>query len=192
VLIGLGEIVKRLELRRLPLRGKRVSLALDRLRADGDRAWQRELAALVGGAGLAVAEGRDVVGGVPVARPDGSTLGDVDVLALDRARGLVWALDAKRIAPGLSALSLPDEVEQLQDEVPKHQRRVAWLQGNLAAVAAEFGADAAEAAGWTVRGALVLAAPLAGGFLGVTGLPVLTWPELQARLAQTPDGEVAA
>jgi len=102
------------------------------------------------------------IGGRPLSSEQGNSIGDIDVLALDRRQRVVWALDAKSIAPDVTPLSLRAEVRQLEEEIPKHQRRLEWLERNRDAIVAEFALASTNLLDWEIRGALVLQQPLGG------------------------------
>jgi hypothetical protein len=190
LLLALGEIVQRMELARLALGGRRTQRALGQLRAEGDRNWERELLGRLMQAGLPVRGRIETIGGRPIVREDGSTLGDVDVLALDEQARTIWALDAKRVVSSSTPLGLLDEAEQLRKEAAKHARRVAWLDENRAAVAREFACDD-PLSDWRLKGALVIAAPLGGATVAQGTIAILTWPQLRALLAGGSAGAAA-
>lgn len=122
------------------------------------------------------------VGGRPLSSEQGNSIGDIDVLALDRSQHIVWALDAKSIAPDVTPLSLRAEVRQLEEEIPKHQRRLKWLERNRDAIVAEFALGSTNLLNWEIRGALVLQQPLGGAFMFEPALPILTWRELRNEI----------
>jgi hypothetical protein len=163
--------------------GRRVAKTLSQLRAAGDQEWERGLASLVSEVGFVdVRAGIDKIGGLRVARDDGTDLGDVDVLFLQESTRTIWALDAKRVAPATAPMALPDEADQLAEEGRKHDRRVRWLAAHCDAVAAEFGRSSEALTGWAVRGALVADSALGGAFIADSPVPVLTWAELRRLL----------
>jgi hypothetical protein len=186
MLVSMAELTKRLELRRLKLPGDRVRKALDKLRAAGDREWERALASLISELGLTDVRARvEEIGGRRVAREDGSTLGDLDVLVLHERTHTVWALDAKRLAPATAAMALPNEADHLAREARKLELRLRWLDANIDAVASEFGLASRALASWSVRGAIVIATPLGGAFIAESPVPVLTWEELRLLLSSS-------
>jgi hypothetical protein len=106
-------------------------------------------------------------------------LGDIDVLAVHAESSTVVAIEAKRMAPGLTPYDAWQEREQFHGgrkrHVAKHQRRVEHLAVDPGAIEAEFGQSSSP---WKILGCIVTTAPMAGAKLVESGLPVLWEPQL--------------
>jgi hypothetical protein len=111
------------------------------------------------------------LGGQRLERRRGEDLGDLDVLALDRASGRLWLLDAKRISPSTVPIDMRREARSLQGYVDKHLERLRWVIGHPKQLLAEIGPPS-NGGSWTVQAALVSELPLAGAHLGSLELPV--------------------
>jgi len=179
VLVALKQQFNRFLLaRNLPPRGP-TAQAASRLANEQASDWEAELARRLEDQGLAVRLRARRVGGEMVSRPDGSSLGDFDVLAYDAAGRTIWALDAKNITAGTSPMSIPAEAGRLAKEAQKLAARIGWLEEHRAALAAEFAVAVDEAPGLRIEAALVLASPLAGAPLVEDSVRVLSWQELR-------------
>jgi len=78
--------------------------------------------------------------GLPIARDDGSTLGDIDVLAVDHRTHRIVAADAKALTPALTATEIALELGATLAPRPgmdapaavRILERAAWLRSHLA------------------------------------------------------------
>jgi hypothetical protein len=121
------------------------------------------------------------LGGQRLERRRGEDLGDLDVLALDRASGRLWLLDAKRISPSIVPIDMRREARSLQGYVDKHLARQRWVMGHPTQLLAEIG-PSSSGAPWVVQAALVSELPLAGAHLGSLELPVWSLDGLNEHL----------
>jgi hypothetical protein len=179
-------MVRRLQSNRIQFEDRNMRAAASKLRNTIGAQWEDKLYRLVESLEMTVRGRLKIIGGRRVRGEQGDDLGDVDLLALDHDKRLVWALDAKSIASDVTPLSMRSEARQLQEEIPKHQRRVEWLEQNRDAVATEFGLPSQALCDWEIRGALVLEEPLGGVFIFEPALPVLTWTELRSEMVDAP------
>jgi hypothetical protein len=101
-------------------------------------------------------------------------IGDIDVLAVYPESRTAFALEAKRMAPGLTPYDAWQELEQFHGgrkrHVPKHSRRVTWLQENAHLLDTEFGGGGSP---WRVVGCIVTSAPMAGATVVDGPLPIV-------------------
>ncbi len=186
VLVSLTIVIRRLQAERLHFEDPELRAAAAKLRKSIGGQWEDELGRRVESLELLVRVRCECPGGRPMKNEQGNLIGDVDVLAVDPSRRIVWALDAKSIASDVTPLRLRTEARKLRKEIPKHQRRIEWLERNRDAIAAEFGLDPQHLLKWEIRGALVLDEPLGGTFTFVPALPILTWPELRIEMNGPP------
>lgn len=114
-------------------------------------------------------------------RGPGEDLGDLDVLALDRASGMMWVLDAKRILPSTVPIDMRREARSLEGHVEKHLQRLHWIETHPMQLIAEVGPPAAGDS-WTVQAALVSELPLVGAHLNSLQLPVWWLDEVSQHM----------
>ncbi len=182
VLISVKNLIGRLQSGRLRFEDRQLRIAAARLRRSIGGEWEDKLGQLIESLQLPVRVRCKQIGGRQLSSEQGNSIGDIDVLALDRSQHIVWALDAKSIAPDVTPLSLRAEVRQLEEEIPKHQRRLEWLERNRDAIVAEFALGSTNLLNWEIRGALVLQQPLGGAFMFEPALPIMTWRELRNQI----------
>ena len=111
--------------------------------------------------------------------------GDIDVLAVDRAKRVVRVIECKDLA----LVRTPDELSnQLATFVPsharddaaatvKHRRRVDWVADNLDAILAAL--NLPIDGGWRVEGLFVVDEPLFVPHLRQIDMPVIALEELR-------------
>lgn len=157
------------------LRGpKEVMVAVTRLSQEIDRAFEDAVLKRAREGGL-LARGRvRSIDDAPLCRPNGESIGDIDVLVWSETDERVWLLDAKRLAPGVESRAAPREHKRLARAVAHHRERLEWVHVNRHRLSAELGLDRA----WDIRGALVIDRPLAGAYYRRLALPVFMFSEL--------------
>ena len=148
VLVSLTIVIRRLLAERLHFEDPELKAAVAKLRKSTGGEWEDELGRRVESLELSVRVRCNHVGGRPVENEQGNSIGDIDVLAVDPSHRIVWALDAKSIASDVTPLRLRTEAKKLQKEIPKHQRRIEWLERNRDAIAAEFDLDPQDLRKW--------------------------------------------
>jgi hypothetical protein len=99
------------------------------------------------------------VSGERISRINGQDLGDIDVLAADRASRLVFAIECKDLGGALTPTEVAGELKEHFDVAPgtsssKHRERTDWLAARIPQVLAEL-SIADDPAGWRVIGAFV-------------------------------------
>jgi hypothetical protein len=139
---------------------KSLRKELGRIADETGAEFEREVAEIFAGPErYAVKTAVKRIDGERLQRPNGEPLGDIDVLAGDRERKILWAVECKDLS---GALSNADVVREMTEHfrqvgttsVTKHAERVAWLgqriPGALTALNLPSNAD-----GWTVSGLVV-------------------------------------
>jgi hypothetical protein len=109
-------------------------------------------------------------------------LGDIDVLAVDEDRRIIWAVECKALAPARTPGEAADELRDLLGEdgrlghLGKHTRMVEWLREHGPELLAELGL---EDVGWRIEGLFVVDEDLYGPYFRETTVPVI--PLLRLR-----------
>ncbi|HEX2095802.1 MAG TPA: hypothetical protein VHF50_00350 [Solirubrobacterales bacterium] len=121
-------------------------------------AFEEETLGVFLGAGLLARRGVEYLGGDRLQRANGESLGNIDVLAADPSRKVLWAVECKALLGGMSSAEIAREMSEhfSSDGAPttsKHRERVAWLTGRREAAGellrCPCGSD------WEVRGLFV-------------------------------------
>jgi hypothetical protein len=131
------------------------------------------------------------VGGLPIARPNGEDLGDVDVLVADVPSRRLIAIEAKDLAGARTPSEVVNEIDQLfkskgknRSTVEKHGDRIDWLRTHLPQVLAWLGVPGADASEWTVEPLIVLDKETPAPLLAGVTMPVVTYYRLRAERAR--------
>lgn len=109
-------------------------------------------------------------------------LGDIDVLAVDDVRRIIWAVECKALAPARTPGEAADELRDLLGDddglghLGKHTRMVQWLRAHASELLAELGL---EDVGWRIEGLFVVDDDLYGPYFRETPIPVV--PLLRLR-----------
>lgn len=117
---------------------------------------------------------------------NGNDLGDIDVLAVDRYRKRIWALECKNFA----AARVPHEVKADLDDLfvdndkqlsvqSKHLKRVHWLETHMREILEWL--EIPVRGRWSIQGALVFSRALISPLLGRAAMPIWTLHDLETR-----------
>lgn len=104
----------------------------------------------------------------------GHKLGDMDVVVIDPVCRLIVLIEAKGRTPGLVPSNIAREVGDWDEIVEKHERRLRWLNDNLAEFLEYREIDPGQPKVWRVRGHVVVRAPMASVLHKGFALPVST------------------
>jgi hypothetical protein len=115
----------------------------------------------------------------------GNDLGDIDVLAIDRSRKVVWAIECKALSAARTPWELASELKDFSDGrngVPaRHGRRLAWLRSHRAELAAA--SELGDLRGWRIEALIVVEVDLLAVHLQQISMPVVDVHSLEAILA---------
>jgi hypothetical protein len=114
-------------------------------------------------------------------------LGDIDVLAVNPKKRVLWAVEVKDLAFARNPAELANELENIfrtqgnkRASVDKHLERVAWLRDNLALTLEWLGLPASEAKKrWKVEPLLVVDHELQSSYIAHSTVPVVPFRELE-------------
>ena len=114
----------------------------------------------------------------------GNDLGDVDVLAIDRSRATIWAIECKAVSAARTPWEIAHEIKTWTDpggHLERHGRRVAWLHQRVDLLNETYGPTPI---GWSVRGVVVTDVPLPYSYRShVSGMNVIVASELPNLMA---------
>lgn len=122
------------------------------------------------------------IGNLPIVRDNGEDLGDIDVLAADARRKILWAVEVKDFEVARTPAELKNEVQKLTDgeqsAAARHAERLAWLHRHLAPAIEWLKLDASRR--WKVRGLIVVSRDLLGPHLhDRLDIPVVSYRDLR-------------
>ncbi len=164
---------------------------LGRLSAEAGIEFQHEVAAIFrADTRFAVDESVTSLGGHRLQRPNGETLGDIDVVAADRLARILHAVECKDLAGALTPSEVASELsEHFDDDADtsssKHAERVAWLQAHRADALAQLGI-AEEASSWRVHGMFVTGRPVMAPYIRDVAFEIVASGDLGAWIAARP------
>lgn len=90
-------------------------------------------------------------------------------------------IEAKGRTPGLVSSNIANEVGDWDEIVEKHERRLRWLNDNLAAFLKCREIDPGQPTLWRVLGHVVVRAPMASVLLKCLALPISTLTDVVGR-----------
>ncbi len=118
----------------------------------------------------------------------GQDLGDIDVLATDSARKIVWAIECKALAVARTPWELASELKDFSDPangIPaRHGRRLAWLRDHRADLAAFLGLG--DLRGWRIEPLIVVEVDLLTLHLRPISMAIVDLPGLETTLKPRP------
>lgn len=127
------------------------------------------------------------IAGTRIADADGLDMGDIDVLAWDSRTRTVLVVEAKDFEVARTPAEMSHEMTKLllgkqgkkaeRSTVDKHDRRIAWISANLAAVLTHVGADV-NAGASSVIGVIVTSDPLVTPLVASSTIPVIPFADL--------------
>ena len=128
------------------------------------------------------------IGNLPIARPSGEDLGDIDILAADVLRRRLIAVEVKNLAGARTPREVSNELKVLfrgtgsdRSTVDKHADRIAWLRGHVREVLEWFGLPDYDAAAWIIEPLIVLDKETPAPTLAGASMPVTTFHRLRAE-----------
>jgi hypothetical protein len=184
------QLVHEIQTARLKVESAAMKQAITTLRQRDDLAFNRRIADLYREVdGLVVEERVKSIGKLDIARPDGSVLGDIDVLVLDPRYRRIEAIDTKNLAAARTPSEVARELKRTfatesrtTAAIDKHLERAAWLERHRSEVLvwAGFGDDAQ---GWSVEPSIVINVEVPAAFVAELPMPVHDVNELAESLS---------
>lgn len=120
------------------------------------------------------------VAGSRIERDTGQGLGDIDVLAADPKKRVLWAVEAKGLAFARNPAELANELKSTfqtsgdkRSAVDKHIERVAWLRENLDSTLDSLDIPASERRRWKVEPLVVVDHELQSPYIVHSPVPVV-------------------
>lgn len=115
---------------------------------------------------------------------DQGDLGDIDVLAIDETRRILWSIECKNVQEARTPWELASELAELHDPtrgiVARHLRRERWLRRNLSHVLDTY---VLSGPGWQVRSLIVTSTELVGPHISTPPIPVVSIHRLRGVIA---------
>ena len=185
VVVAVRQVIGLIHEGRLGASSDAMRAYIDRQTSTASDKFVDAVASIAAGAGLSVSKNVWAFGPVRMERSPGQTLGDVDVLAIDQTRRILWAIECKNLVFAKTPHELASEILDLQKPdkgmIAKHQKRIDWINANMSAVSAELGLPAGR---WRVRGVLTVHTDLMSLHLrpmAMTVVPAEALADLLAR-----------
>ncbi len=183
---GSRNLVGLLTTARYKAKTRELARAMGPIKEEAAEVFNEDVADVLRSRGMEIKTQVKRVGDLRVASPTGDDLGDVDVLAIDTASNIIFAIECKdfemarvphEVQADLRELFVTETTRCVQD---KHERRVAWVAAHSPDVLRWVLGQEQEATNWEVRGAFVFSTPLISPLLGHARMPVWTIAELRA------------
>ncbi len=125
------------------------------------------------------------IAGLRIQRESGQDLGDIDVLAADPKKRVVWAIEAKGLAFARNPAELANELKntfqtsgEKRSAVNKHLERVVWLRENLVSVLDLLEIPDSGRKRWVVEPLIVVDHELQSPYFARSPIPVVPMREL--------------
>jgi hypothetical protein len=135
----------------------------------------------------------DKVGKLHLARDNGQSIKDIDVLAADRTQRVLHMLESKDLEGARTPFELSNEVAKTfgtggkkRSAAEKHVERIEWVKRRMAETLAWLGIDD-DPADWTISGRIVVDTPVMSPYITQCPLPVITVAELADELKVAED-----
>jgi hypothetical protein len=167
----------------IKLQGKRGNLV--------GRAFEDAVGRLFRSQGLPVRVRVRKVAGVPLEGEGGRSLGDIDVLVVDRSHQRIVVIDAKALAPAITPSELGIELADLfgsdsASAVARQLARCRWVEEHRRLVLSWFGVsdESVECAGWDVVPLIVTDRPLLSSHLAKPQIRVVSYATLERELGR--------
>lgn len=142
---------------RLKARSPAMKAAMQRIRELESRGFEDAVAeSFRGDSSLVVKQRVSKVGHLDIARPNGETLGDIDVLVADPVHRILLPVEVKDLALARTPIELARELEDAFSGQPgssarKHQERTAWIKDHFPDVLTHLGISDEETRRWAVQ-----------------------------------------
>jgi hypothetical protein len=167
---------------RLVARSAQMRALKSKLSTRRGTEFEAEVAALAQACGLIVRRRVRKLGGSRLA-DNGQDLGDIDVLAADLERKILWAIECKALNAARTPWELASELKDFSDPdsgIPaRHGRRLDWIRGHRAELAATLGLDLH---GWRIEPLIVVEVDLLTMHLRPVTMPIVDLAVLEAVL----------
>lgn len=126
----------------------------------------------------------DKIAGVNAQGPQG-TLGDIDVIVVDRHHKHVWSIECKHLNFARTPYELRAEMQRLFDTgqsslVSRHLRRTEWLRQHLSLLLNGLGIHAHE--GWRVAPLIIVEHEMVSSHMRECVIPIVALHQLKNRL----------
>jgi hypothetical protein len=169
---------------RLQARSREMRALKSKLSTDRGTSFEAEVAVETENCGLRVRRRVRKLSSRARLAQKGQDLGDIDVLASDDDRKIVWVIECKSLAVARTPWELASEIRDFSDAdngIPvRHARRVAWLRDHRTDLAAALGLS--DLRGWRIEPLIVVEVDLLGLHLRPIAMPIIDLPRLEAIL----------
>ncbi len=129
------------------------------------------------------------LGAETLQRPNGETLGDIDVLAADTRGYVLYAVECKDLVGALSPSEVAGELSEHfaheGETAIKHGERVDWLSSRVDSALNELGVKG-DADEWRVEGLFVTGRPVMGPYIAEVAFEIVSVKELPGWIASLP------
>lgn len=178
-------LARTIEAGRFPARRPKLDNFQRRVRDQAGRAFEIAVDDLVRGHDVQTSFRVKRFGDKKLARENGESLGDIDVLAVDTEWRRLILIDAKAVSAALNAGDIVRQASVLfsgaDSTVEKQLARAAWVETNLATVLQALGLPSGA---WTVLPAIVTDRVLPSAFVSESAVPVVSYSRLKSELAR--------
>jgi len=168
-----------------PSRPLAVARSLEELRQQRNKSFESDVADVAQGAGLTVVPNVEAKrlrsAGLP--QQVASRIGEVDVLAIDATRSVIWVLEAKDLQSVYGPVELAGNIRKFHDPkgfVPRLQLKLALLEPH-ADLLAEIG-EHPTGIPWTLHAAIVTQHVEPAAFVPQSPIPIVAVHQLEALL----------
>jgi hypothetical protein len=162
--------------------GSELRTALGAISSEAGHPFEQRIDALLKSAGMKTVLNCTSLGGDSLHRTDNGDLGDIDVLACEPGRRLIWVVECKDLAGAITTSDFVDEMTEHfgADEtatIARLSARVSWATERRAAALKAFGRED-TATRWKVRGVFVTAVPTIAPYITDVPFPIIPVDEL--------------
>jgi hypothetical protein len=186
------QLVHDIQAARLKVTTPQLRRAITDLRQRADLRFNTSIADLYRATpGLIVRERVKKIRGLAIARPNGESLGDIDVLVADPERRVLTAIDTKNLAVGRTPMEIAREIRRTFTSdgskpaaLDKHAERREWLSEHLEAVLAWLRLRRTEGDQWHIEASIVVDMEVPAQFLEDLPMRVLDAASLRQELAK--------
>ncbi|WP_370965216.1 hypothetical protein [Amycolatopsis sp. cg9] len=167
---------------RVRAKSKEMKILMGSIRQGQNQQFETEVSVAFENSGCTpVRRGVTKVGSKRITSKSGEDLGDIDVLAFDKKKRIIFAVEAKDFEIARNATELANEADDLvrgeKSALKKHQRRSAWLQEHVSLVLSTFGL---AGTGWKIVPLIVTSRDLITPRVLETPVPIVNFDSLEA------------
>jgi hypothetical protein len=138
---------------------------------------------------FAVEESVTSLGGHKLERPNGDTLGEIDVLVADTVARVIHGVECKGLAGALTPSETASELSEHFDgegtSSSRHAERISWLDGRRADALKHFNISE-DASLWRVHGMFVTGRPVMAVYIRDVPFEIVAFRDLDAWIAGQP------